>query len=70
MTLRKQLSIIMLFVIAISIVINSLISSSYIDKYFRNYVSDQYDQNVDAIKTFSRNLLVDGVQTSHGRKPS
>lgn len=62
MTLRKQLSIIMLFVIAISIVINSLISSSYIDKYFRNYVSDQYDQNVDAIKTFSRNLLVDGVQ--------
>jgi len=52
----------MLLLILVSVIINSLISTNYIDSYFKNYVSDQYDENVRAITTFSRNILVEGVQ--------
>lgn len=61
-TIRRQLSFIMLLLIFVSVIVNSLISTNYIDSYFRNYVSEQYDENVSAIKTFSRNVLIDGVQ--------
>lgn len=62
MTIRRQLSLLMLLLILVSVIINSLISTNYIDSYFKNYVSDQYDENVRAITTFSRNILVEGVQ--------
>jgi len=61
-TIRRQLSLLMLLLILVSVIINSLISTNYIDSYFKNYVSDQYDENVRAITTFSRNILVEGVQ--------
>lgn len=60
MTIRRQLSIIMLILIAVTVIINSLISTNYIDGYFKNYVSEQYDENVKAIVTFSKNLLSEG----------
>ena len=60
MTIRRQLSIIMLFLIVVTVIINSLISTSYIDGYFKNYISDQYVENVNAIKTFSVNILQEG----------
>jgi signal transduction histidine kinase len=62
MTIRKQLSIMMFLLILASIAVNSFISTRYIDNYFRGYVSDQYDQNVDTIVTFSENLLHEGIQ--------
>lgn len=61
-TIRKQLSLIMLLLIIVSVIVNSLISTNYIDRYFKNYVSEQYDTNMKAIVTFSTNILLDGVE--------
>lgn len=63
MTIRRQLSLIMLLLIIVSVIANSLISTNYIDGYFKNYVSEQYDENVNAIKTFSKNILVERTQS-------
>ena len=59
-TIRRQLSLIMLILIAVTVIINSLISTNYIDGYFKNYVSEQYDENVKAIVTFSKNIVSEG----------
>ncbi len=65
MTIRKQLSIMMFLLILASIAVNSFISTRYIDNYFRGYVSEQYEQNVETIVTFSENLLHEGI---HNRR--
>lgn len=49
MTLRKQLIRMMLIIIFIAIFLNSFISSSFIDNYFKGYVSEQYDENINKI---------------------
>jgi len=49
MTIRKQLVIIII----------SLISVTYIDNYFKSYISEQYDDNVNSIKIFSEDVLMD-----------
>lgn len=59
MTIRKQLGIIIISLIFIAIVINSLISVTYIDNYFKSYISEQYDDDVNSIKTFSEDVLMD-----------
>ncbi len=62
MTIRKQLSIMMVLIIIASIAVNSFISTKYIDRYFRGYVSEQYDKNVEDVMMFSENLLKEGIQ--------
>ncbi|MGB3368089.1 MAG: HAMP domain-containing sensor histidine kinase [Acidaminobacteraceae bacterium] len=59
MTIRKQLGIITVSLIFIAIVINSLISVTYIDNYFKSYISQQYDDNVNSIRNYSENVLAD-----------
>lgn len=59
MTIRKQLGIVISILIFIAIFLNSFISSSYIDNYFKGYVSEQYTNNINSIKIFSKNVLMD-----------
>lgn len=66
MTIRKQLGIMITIIIFIAIFLNSFISSSYIDNYFGGYVSDQYTNNINSLKTFSKNILMDDSKNEMG----
>lgn len=57
MSLRKQLILMMLLLVTLTTGLYSLISGSYIDKYFTGFVQKQYDQQVDKISAFALSLL-------------
>lgn len=57
MTIRKQLIGIIILMVFFAIVMTSIISSNYIDNYFKGYVTEQYDTKVDKIKDYAINLL-------------
>lgn len=57
MTIRKQLIGIIILMVFFAIIMTSIISSKYIDNYFKGYVTEQYDAKVDKIKNYAINLL-------------
>lgn len=57
MPLRKQLILMMLFLVFLTTGLYSFISGSYIDKYFTGFVQKQYDQQVDKISAYALSLL-------------
>ncbi|GMQ64859.1 sensor histidine kinase [Vallitalea maricola] len=59
MTIRKQFIWIIILMIFFAIIMNSIISSSYIDNYFKGYVTEQYDSKVDNIKNYAINILTE-----------
>jgi signal transduction histidine kinase len=61
MKIRNQLIILLSFLVVITILLNSWVSSSIIDKYFRNYVSEEYDKKVELIKENAIHLLDDPI---------
>lgn len=50
MTLRKQLIWVILMTVIFAIGLSTLISSLYMDTFFRNYVQNQYDQRIAKIQ--------------------
>ncbi len=57
MSLRKQLILIMLLLVALTTSLHSLISGNYIDKYFTGFVQRQYDQQVKKISEYALSVL-------------
>lgn len=61
MPLRKQLILMMLFLVFLTTGLYSFISGSYIDKYFTGFVQKQYEQQVDKISAYAISLIDNGV---------
>lgn len=57
MTIKKQLIIIIISMIFFTVIINSFLSTRYIDNYFKGYVTDQYEDEVEKIKNYAINFL-------------
>lgn len=57
MSIKKYLIISILTIVLMTIVSSTFISSRYIDDYFKNYISDQYNQNVKRILEISANSI-------------
>ncbi len=57
MSLRKQLVLIMLLLVTLTTGLYSIISGSYIDKYFTGFVQRQYNQQVDKISAYAVSVL-------------
>lgn len=57
LTIRRQLIGIIILIVFFVIIINSVISSTYIDNYFKGYITEQYESRVEQIKNYAINLL-------------
>lgn len=57
MPLRKQLILMMLFLVLLTTGLYSFISGSYIDKYFTGFVQKQYNQQVGKINAYALSIL-------------
>ena len=68
MTIKKQLIIIIISMIFFAIIINSFLSSRYIDNYFKGYVTEQYEDEVDKIKNYAIKLLNNDNYTAEKSK--
>lgn len=57
MTIRKQWLITLIIVAILSVVVNSFVLSSLTDKYFKDYVEENYDKHVDQIIAYITETL-------------
>ncbi len=57
MTFRKQMIILVVLIIIVSILANSVISSQVIDRYFNDYIQDQYERDLENISDYAKRLL-------------
>ncbi len=59
MTIKKHLLIIIGIVIFVIISVNSLISTTFIDRLFGGYLEDSYNQKIEEISDYAKNFLED-----------
>ncbi|MEA3422663.1 MAG: HAMP domain-containing sensor histidine kinase [Bacillota bacterium] len=57
MTYRKQMVIVIIVILFLTIISNSLISGQFINRYFNDYIEDQYEKDVNAIEKYAENIL-------------
>lgn len=57
MTIRKQWLIMLILVAVFSVVVNSFVLSSLTDKYFKDYVQDNYEKHFDQIVAYITETL-------------
>ncbi|GAA4653345.1 ATP-binding protein [Anaerocolumna aminovalerica] len=57
MTIRKQWLIILVLVAVLSVVVNSFVLSSLTDKYFKDYVQDNYEKHFNQIVAYITETL-------------
>lgn len=57
MSIRRQLTLIILLTVVLAAGLNSLISSGYLDTYFKSYIQTQYSEHVSKISDFATALL-------------
>ena len=59
MTVRKQFALIIGSIIILAVVIYSVVSSLYVDKYFSGYVESEYGQKVENLKEKAARILIE-----------
>lgn len=65
LTIKRQLVGVIVLIVFFVIIMNSVISSNYIDNYFKSYVTEQYETRVEQIKkNYAVNLLNTGSHKS------
>ena len=57
MTFRKQMVIVIIIILFLTIISNSLISGQFINRYFKDYIEEQYENDVKAIENYAENIL-------------
>jgi signal transduction histidine kinase len=57
MTFRKQMVIVIIVILFLTIISNSLISGQFINRYFKDYIEDQYEKDVKVIENYAENIL-------------
>ncbi len=57
MSIRRQLTLIILLTVVLAVGLNSLISSGYLDTYFKGYIQTEYSEHVTKISDFATALL-------------
>lgn len=57
MTYKKRLIIAIVLIVLFSIVLNSLISRRFIDKYFERYIEQQYQKEIEEVILYSKSIL-------------
>lgn len=58
MTLKRQLTLMTLLVVILSVLLNTAISSTYLDTFFKGYIQKQYDQRIEKLKVASSNYIL------------
>ncbi len=64
MTIRKQWLVALIAVAIISVAVNSLIFSQLVDRYFVDYVTENYAEHVSQIEEYSKKVLLSDGYTS------
>lgn len=64
MTIKKQWIAMMIIIAVMAIVVNSLLYSSLIDKYFLNYIGENYNNQIEEIQEYSSFLILNESYTS------
>lgn len=59
MTIKRKLIILGFSLVLISTLLNSVISGVYIDRYFTNYIKEEHLDNIENIKTFAQEILLE-----------
>ncbi len=63
MTVRKQITIIIGSILLIAVLIYSVVSAAFVNKYFSGYVESEYNDTVERIKEQSEKILDGTIQT-------
>lgn len=64
MTIRKMWLFLLILMAVISVLINSIVLSALTDRYFKGYLSDNYETHLVQVRTFSKNVLQDDALSS------
>lgn len=64
MTIRRMWLFLLILMAVISVVINSIVLGALTDRYFKGYLSDNYESHLDQVRTFSKNVLLDDELSS------
>lgn len=59
MTIKKKLIILGFSLVLISTLLSSIISGLYIDRYFTNYIKEEHLNNIENIKIFAQEILLE-----------
>lgn len=65
MTIKKQWVLIMTLISILAIAINSFIFSVLIDKYFMNYIQENYKENLEEIQQYAHYYLNNNIPSSN-----
>lgn len=63
MTLKRQWMLVLILTVFVSVIINSVVLSSLINRYFVDYTTENYDRHVTQIVEFSKKALLEGDYT-------
>lgn len=61
MTFRRQLILMFLAIALLTILLNTLIIGQVVDRSFKSYVEEQYDEKIEEVTEYARYVLTDGA---------